>query len=94
MDLEWPDSEDLLQAIVNTDWTSLALPPASSINDPVSRALPQQSTSLHNMAMQQQQQPSDGATGLEAHQLSPVGSSREVIQSLSNMVTNLVRAAR
>lgn len=84
MTLEWPDSEALLQSINSYNWTSLALPPGSNPAGPSPPVLPQPGTAF-----------STGSTGdhpcNESQQLSPDDGSREAVQSLSSLVTNLVR---
>ena len=84
--LEWPDAEALLQSIVTSDWGSLALPPGSmSSAHPRQQQAPQLNLpcDIESMHVDETQYP---------EQLSPPNGSREAIQSLSDMVTSLVRA--
>ena len=95
MALEWPDSIDLLQTIVSTDWNSLALPPGSW--SPLPRAQSQPQAQFHVQPRPQQAvangQESIGLLGeneIIADEVSPPNGSHEAIQSLSNMVTRQV----
>ncbi|KAM0200526.1 hypothetical protein ACHAPQ_009391 [Fusarium lateritium] len=83
--LEWPDAEALLHSIVTFDWGSLALPPGSMPTaQPRQQPVPQP-----NMSYDVQQVDVDQIQDPE--QLSPLNGSRDAIQSLSDMVTSLVR---
>ena len=82
--LQWPDSEALLHSIVTFDWSSLTLPPGS-----MPTVLPcQQLAPQPNISSGFQSADIDETQDLE--KLSPVNGSRDVIQSLSDMVTCLV----
>lgn len=75
MPLEWPDSELLLQNIISTDWSLLALPPQPV---PGSHDNPDRAPSLAF----------DATAGSSATY--PMTASQEAIQELRNMITSLV----
>jgi hypothetical protein len=77
--LEWPDMEGLLQTIVSSDWNSIALPPG-----------------LITLSVSEMSTERDTGIGLsrERETSIPPDGSRIAIQSLSNMVTSLVRRSQ
>lgn len=88
MILEWPDSEALLQSIISSDWTSLALPPGSGpMAPPPPIPPPLQPQPGESLPIPE---PARSHYHEDPEQLSPDNGSREAVQSLSDMVSSLV----
>jgi hypothetical protein len=88
LNLEWPDSEALLQSLTSSDWAALALPPRSVSTTPpppvLWPSLPQPGVAPHVDDTNKQ-------SSHDPEQLSPDNGSKEAVRSLSYVVSNLVR---
>lgn len=79
--LAWPDAEQLLQTIISSDWNSLTLPPEAWAAQP-SVAAPVLDEQIDPRLQEDQQDTS-----------TQNGESHKAIQSLSNMINNVVSRA-